>query len=90
MYELKPVVQRLKTQYADSAVAADPQRKPSLAEMEKAVADLGPLVHVRKDGKGDAKTIREAINSALRNTTIQIEEAGPWTEQIVVPPRRRD
>ena len=64
LYELKPVVERLKTQYADSAVAADPQRKPSLAELEKAVADLGPLVRVRKDGKGDAKTIQEAVNNA--------------------------
>ena len=85
LYELKPVVERLKTQFADSAVAADPQRKPSLAELDKAVADLGPLLRVRKDGKGDAKTIQEAVNKAAGNATIQIEEAGPWTEQIVVP-----
>ncbi len=85
LYELKPLVERLKTQYADSAVLADPQRKPSLAELEKAVVDLGPLVRVRNDGKGDAKTIQEAVNNAAGNATIQIEEAGPWTEQIVVP-----
>jgi len=85
LYELKPVVERLKTQYADSAVAADSQRKPSLAELAKKVADLGPLIRVRKDGKGDAKTIQEAVKNAAGNATIQIEEIGPWTEQIVVP-----
>ena len=84
-YELKPVVERLKTQYADSAVAADPQRKPSLAELEKAVADLGPLVRVRKDGKGDAKTIQEAVNGAPPKAVIQLEEVGPWSEQVLVP-----
>jgi len=85
LYELKPVLARFKTQYAGTAASADPQRKPSLAEMEKSVADLGPLVRVRKDGKGDAKTIQEAVSSAAGNATIQIEEVGPWTEQIVVP-----
>ncbi len=89
LYEMKPLVERLKTQYADSAVIADPQRTPSLAEMDRAVADLGPLVRVRKDGKGDAKTIQEAVTSAAGNTTIQIEEVGPWSEQIVIPAEKR-
>ena len=85
LYELKPLVERLKTQYADSTAAADPQRKPSLDELAKAVADLGPLVIVRKDGKGDAKTIQEAVKMAAGNATIRIEEAGPWSEQITIP-----
>src|SRR5208282_3722431 len=42
-------------------------------------------VRVRKDGQGDAKTIQEAVNNAPRNALIQIEEVGPWNEQIVVP-----
>ena len=88
LYELKPVVERLKTQFADSAVVADSQRKPSLAELDEAVADLGPLLRVRKDGKGDAKTIQEAVNKAAGNATIRIEEVGPWAEQIVVPPAK--
>ena len=58
---------------------------PSLAQMQKAVADIGSLVRVRTDGQGDAKTIQEAVNNAPLNAVIQIEEAGPWTEQIVVP-----
>ncbi len=85
LYELKPLLARLRTEYADSAVAADPERKPSLAELEKAVADLGPLLRVRRDGQGDTKTIQEAVNKATRKTMIQIEEVGPWTELIVVP-----
>ncbi len=85
LYELKPVVERFRAQYADSAVAADAQRKPPLAELEKAVADLGPLLRVRRDGKGDAKTVQEAVNKAAANATIQIEEAGSWSEQIVIP-----
>ncbi len=85
LYELKAVVALLKSQYADSAVVVDSQRKPSVAEFEKAVADLGPLVRVRKDGKGDVKTIQEAIKMATGNAKIQIEEVGPWAEQITVP-----
>ena len=85
LYELKPVVERFRAQYADSDVAADAQRKPPLAELEKAVADLGPLLRVRRDGKGDAKTVQEAVNKAAANATIQIEEAGSWSEQIVIP-----
>ncbi|MGA2257333.1 MAG: hypothetical protein ABSG53_21970, partial [Thermoguttaceae bacterium] len=34
---------------------------------------------------GDAKTIQEAVKNAAGNATIQIEEVGPWAEQIVVP-----
>jgi serine/threonine protein kinase len=85
LIELKPVVARFKTQYADSAVAADLQRNPSVAEMETAVAGIGPIVRVRKDGQGDFKSIQEAINKSLPNTVIQIEESGPWGEQIMVP-----
>jgi serine/threonine protein kinase len=84
LYELRPVVVRLKTQYAESAVVADPQRKTSLAEMEKAVAELGPLLRVRKDGKGDATTIQDAVRRATAKTMIEIEEAGPWAEQVVI------
>jgi serine/threonine protein kinase len=83
--ELKPVIDRFQSQYADSGVAADQSRKPSLAEMAKAVADVGPLLRVRKDGQGDARSIREAVNKAARNAIIQIEESGPWSEQIVIP-----
>jgi serine/threonine protein kinase len=85
LLELKPIVERLRAQYADSAVATDLQRKPSLAELEEAVAGVGPLLRVRKDGQGDSKTIQEAIDKAPRNAVIQIEEIGPWNELIVVP-----
>ena len=85
LHELKPLVDQLKTQYADSAVTADLQRKPSLAELAKAVADLTPVLRVRKDGQGEAKTIQEAIDKAPGNATIQVEEAGPWPEQLVIP-----
>ena len=84
-YELKPLVERLRTEYADSVAAADPQRKLSLAKWEKAVADLGPLLRVRKDGTGDARNVQEAVSKAPHNATIEIEEAGPWTELLKVP-----
>ena len=41
-YELKPIVAQFQAKFADSDVAADPQRKPSWAELQKAVAGLGP------------------------------------------------
>jgi serine/threonine protein kinase len=85
LYELRPLIERFKTEFAETSVAADSQRKPSVAELEKALADLGPLVRVRKDGTGDSTTIQEAVNGAAANAMIQIEEAGPWIESIVVP-----
>ena len=87
---MKAGIERFKGLYADSAVAADPQRKPSLAEMEKAVADLGPMVRVRRDGKGDAATIQGAIDKAPPNATIQVEETGPWIEPLAVPLEKDD
>jgi serine/threonine protein kinase len=52
---------------------------------EKAEAVASPLLRVRKDGQGDAKTIQEAVNKAGHNGVIQIEEVGPWSESIVIP-----
>jgi len=84
-FELRPLVRRLQDQFADSLVVADPQRKPSFAEMQRAVADLGPLIRVKKDGSANAKTIQEAVDAAAPRAMILIEDAGPYAEQINVP-----
>ena len=52
-FDLRPLVEALKSQYGNSAPVTDPNRKPSFAEMQQAVANLGKVITVRKDGKGD-------------------------------------
>ena len=83
-FELRPLVERLKTQYADTTAVVDAQQVP-FADLEKAVAGLGPFLRVQKDGKGNAQRVQEAIEAASPNAMIQIEDAGPYIEQIVVP-----
>ena len=84
-FELQPLVQRMKDRFADSVFLADPQRKPPLAELERAVANLGPLIRVKKDGSANAKTLQEAVDAATARAMILIEDAGPYSEQITIP-----
>ncbi len=84
LFDLKPLVEKLKVDYPHAALLTDRQRKPSLAELEKAVADLGTRLTVRADGTGDFKTIQEAIDAAPRNTTIEIQDSSQYRESLHV------
>ena len=57
-YELRAVVQRLKTQYADSAAAADPQRKPSLAELRKRLPILARCFTYKRTARETPRPFR--------------------------------
>jgi len=82
LFDVKPLVERLKIDYADSHAVADAARQPSFAEMEKAVAELGRFITVRQDGKGDFTSIQAAIDVAPPNSLIEIQDNGPYNEEI--------
>jgi hypothetical protein len=77
-------VEKLKGEYADTTVVQDTARQPSVAELEKATANLGRRITVRQDGKGDFTTIQAAIDAAEPGTLIEIEDSGMYHEQVVV------
>jgi tetratricopeptide (TPR) repeat protein len=84
LFDLRPLVERLKTEYANTDVVTDDARKPPFAELEKSVADLGQMFTVRQDGKGDFKSIQEAIDAAPPNSLIEIQDNGPYKEVIML------
>ncbi|NQT14597.1 MAG: hypothetical protein HQ582_17705, partial [Planctomycetes bacterium] len=83
LFDVKPLVEQLKADYANSLAVAVRTRKPSFAELEKAVAELGRFITVRQNGKGDFTGIQAAIDAAPPNSLIEIEDTGPYSEQIV-------
>lgn len=83
-FELRPLVERLKADYCDTAAVVDAQQVP-FPDLEKAIAGLGPLIRVQRDGKGNAQRVQEAVDAAPASAMIQIEDAGTYIEQIVVP-----
>ncbi len=87
-FGLKPVVERLKAKYADTAPVTDANREPSFAQLEQAVAGLGERLVVRTDGQGDFTGIQQAIDAAQPGTLIEIQDNGPYNEKIIIPPER--
>jgi serine/threonine protein kinase len=85
LHELKPLVEKLGADYADSRAATDESRKPDFAEMKRAVAGLGKRLVVRLDGKGDFKSIQAAIDAAAPNGLVEIHDNGPYTEAVKIP-----
>ncbi len=84
-FDLRPIVEKLKAKYATSRPVTDTGRKPSFAEMEQVVVGLGKLITVRQSGKGDFKTIQEAVLAAPPKCTIEIQDAGPYDEAVIIP-----
>ncbi len=82
LFDLRPVVEKLMTDYPNTAPLGDAERRPSFAEMQQAVADLGERLTVRQDGEGDFTSIQAAIDAAQPNSLIQIEDDGPYNEEI--------
>ncbi|MHC4405921.1 MAG: protein kinase domain-containing protein, partial [Planctomycetota bacterium] len=82
LFDLRPLVQRLRKEYPDSPAVTDTERKPSFAELEKGIADLGQFITVYLDGTGDFTSIQEAIDNTPPNSLIEIQDGGPYNEQI--------
>ena len=88
-FGLKPLVERLKTEYADTGPVTDADREPSFAQLEEAVAGLGERLVVRTDEKGDFPSVQQAIDAAQPGTLIEIQDNGPYNEKIVIPPEKK-
>ncbi|NQU22498.1 MAG: protein kinase [Candidatus Nealsonbacteria bacterium] len=84
LFDVKPLVEKLKTNYAASVAVTDTDRSPSFANLEQAVADLGKMLTVRQDGKGDHKSIQAAIDAAQPNSLIEIQDSGPYNEKVAI------
>ena len=85
LWDLKPIIEKVKADYTKTTVVTDAARKPTFAEMAKAVEKLGKFLTVRKDGKGDFKTIQAAVGAAPPNSLIEIQDNGPYSEVISAP-----
>jgi hypothetical protein len=83
-FDVKPIVEKLRTDYANSQPVTDTARKPSFADMEEAVADLGHFITVRQDGTADFTSIQAAIDAAPPNSLIEIQDNGPYNEKISI------
>jgi serine/threonine protein kinase len=86
LFELRDAVQQLQSQYPDAAVLRDTDRSPDWADLQAAVAKLGAQLTVRRDGQGNFRTIQEAIDAAGPNTLIEIQDAGPYNENLIITP----
>ena len=84
LFDLRDVVERLKNEYADCRPVIETGRTPSVADLEKAVAELGARLIVRLDGEGDFTSIQAAIDAAGPNSLIEIWDDGPYSQKLVV------
>ncbi len=85
LFDVKALVEKLKSEYADTGVVRDLRRKPTFFELEKAVARVRKAITVRLDGKGDFKSIQAAIDAAPPSSLIEIEDDGPYHEKVLIP-----
>jgi hypothetical protein len=82
LFDLKPIIEKLKTDYSKTRPVTDAARKPSFAEMLEATETLGKFITVRKDARGNFKTIRDALDAAPQNSLIEIQDSGPYMESL--------
>ncbi|MGQ9576993.1 MAG: hypothetical protein ACUVUC_16950, partial [Thermoguttaceae bacterium] len=84
-YDLKPLVEELKTRHGTSRAVTEATRKVPFAEMEKATTGLGPRLTVALKGKADFRSIRAAIDAAKGGELIEILDNGPYREYLTIP-----
>jgi len=85
LFELKPIVAKLQSDFGKTQVVTDAARKPSVAEMAQAAAKLGKLITVRQNGKGDFRSIQEAVNAAPPNGLVLVADSATYHEVVRVP-----
>ena len=85
LFDVKPLVEKLKSNYANSQAVTEDARQPSFAEMEEAIAKLGQFITVRLDAKGDFSTMQQAIDAGDEpNSLIESQDTGPYDGAAVV------
>jgi len=83
---LKPLVEQLKADFAETRVVRDAARKPTVADLAAAAAKVSSkTLTVRQDGKGDFKTIQEAVAAAPAWSTVLVADGATYREIIRVP-----
>jgi len=90
LFDVKPLVDKLKGEYGGTPAVTDTGRKPSFAEFEKATANLGKRLTVRKDGKGDFTSIQAAIDAAPARSLVEIEDSVVYDEKIYIAEDKTD
>ncbi|NQT16470.1 MAG: SUMF1/EgtB/PvdO family nonheme iron enzyme, partial [Planctomycetes bacterium] len=85
LFELKEIVGTLRGEFGDCRAVNEPDRGPSFADLERAVANLGRFIRVRQDGKGDFSSIQKAIEAASPVSLIEIQDNGPYYEKPAIP-----
>jgi len=85
LFDVKPLVEKLKSDYADSRAVTGAAHRASFADIQKAVADLGRFVTVRQDGKGDFTRIQEAVDAVPPNSLIEIQDSAAYYEKVRFP-----
>jgi tetratricopeptide (TPR) repeat protein len=84
LFEVKPLLEKLGAEYGDIVTLLDPAGRPPLAELKQSVANLGHRFSVCLDGKGDFRSIQAAIDAAPANSLIEIQDSGPYIEQVAI------
>jgi serine/threonine-protein kinase len=84
-FELRAALEKLKADYPASRAVTDARRRPSFAEMQSEADTAGKMFAVRLDGKGDFKSVQEAIDAASPNSRIEIQDGGPYREHLEIP-----
>ena len=64
VYDLKPLVEKLKARIREHRRSHRHLREPPFAELARAVSNLGKIITVRLDGKGDFKSIHAVLDAA--------------------------
>ncbi|MFH1924059.1 MAG: protein kinase, partial [Planctomycetota bacterium] len=85
LFDVKALVEKLRGEYADTKVVRTRGRRPSLLDLQNAVADVPKAITVRLDGSGDFTTIQAAIDAAPSQSLIEIGDDGPYHEKILIP-----
>ncbi|MBL7223680.1 MAG: protein kinase [Candidatus Brocadiae bacterium] len=85
---LKPIIEKIKTDYPKTSLVTDATRKPTFAEMAAAIANIGKFITVRKDGKGDFTTIQAAIDACPPNSVVEVQDSATYAEFVRIPPER--
>ncbi|MBM4034859.1 MAG: hypothetical protein FJ291_24210 [Planctomycetes bacterium] len=85
LFDLKPIIEKLKADFPKTRPVTDETRKPPFSEMAKSTETLGIFITVRQDGKGDFKTIQAAIDAAPKRSLILVEPGAPYEEDLRIP-----
>ncbi len=82
LFDVRDLVEKLKSDYPESRAVCDADRQSPLEEMEKATATLGKRLIVRQDGKGDFTTIRDAMKAAEPEDLVEVRDSGTYQGPI--------